>query len=100
MPVYEYHCNTCGPFAELRPMSQHAVNQPCPSCGIDSKRVISAPNLSRVSRNTRIAHERNERSAHEPTRMNVAHKHTHEHKCGPSCQHSTKKNSRPWMLGH
>jgi putative FmdB family regulatory protein len=69
MPRYNYTCESCGPFSDWRPMSKSDLDASCPSCGSASKRQIAMPFLQRVSRNVRIAHERNERSADEPKVM-------------------------------
>ncbi len=69
MPRYDYTCESCGPFSDWRPMSESDLDASCPSCGSASKRLIAMPFLPCVSRNVRIAHERNERSAEEPKVM-------------------------------
>jgi len=69
MPLYDYECNECGAFREWRGMDLSDQDAPCPSCGQPSKRSISMPFLPCVSRNVRIAHERNERSSDEPMVM-------------------------------
>jgi putative FmdB family regulatory protein len=69
MPLYDYACDGCGPFRDWRPMSEAASEADCPACGRPSMRTVSSPFLACVSRNTRIAHERNERSAEEPKVM-------------------------------
>src|ERR1700688_2160962 len=69
MPLYDYQCRVCGPFKEFRPLSAWDKDTKCPNCGSPSKRSIASPHLQCVSRNVRIAHERNERSAEEPKVM-------------------------------
>lgn len=69
MPLYDYVCEVDGPFREWRPMSLCDEDVDCPICGNPSKRSIAMPFLACVSRNVRIAHERNERSADEPKVM-------------------------------
>jgi putative FmdB family regulatory protein len=69
MPFYDYQCGVCGPFRDFHPLSEWDKDAPCPNCGSLSKRSVTAPRLSCVSRNVRIAHERNERSAEEPRVM-------------------------------
>ena len=32
MPVYEYLCNDCGPFTDMRPMAECDYPQDCPQC--------------------------------------------------------------------
>ena len=40
MPVYEYLCNDCGPFTDMRPMAECDDPQDCPRCEAESPRVI------------------------------------------------------------
>ena len=112
MPSYEYECQTCGTFTEFRSIARRDIPASCAICDSPAPRVISAPNLALMSPLHRMAATRNERSQHEP-RVGV------KSSCcsGPSCVHkkkkapqtrdgkpalraSTKKNRRPWMLGH
>jgi len=106
MPVYEYNCEECGPFTKLRGLDQSSHPANCPECGASSPNIFSVIHLRAMRPENRIAWERNERSAHAP------------HVCGSGCSHdrvkpknrisgdkpamqaSTKRNSRPWMLGH
>ena len=69
MPLYDYQCRVCGPFRDFRPLSEWDKDTKCPNCGSPSKRSIASPRLQCVSRNVRVAHERNERSAEEPRVM-------------------------------
>lgn len=71
MPIYEYECEAHGSFELLRSISEHEALGSCPACECAAPRVVSTPRLAAVSRATRIAHERNERSCHEP-RMALA----------------------------
>lgn len=106
MPVYDYQCGECDcDFTMLMPMSRSADPMPCPDCGLDAQRVISAPHLSTMRADIRTAHQTNERSAHEP-------KMTKGHRCGTGCSHQNhgkaeqpalkqvSATKRPWMLGH
>jgi len=110
MPIYEHFCFDCEQeFTHMRAMSQYKEPAPCPSCGVSCDRVtFSAPRSALLSPQARIAHQRNEKSAHEP-RMSRG------HVCGAACNHnhSSKteektpqlkqqlgKGRRPWMLGH
>ena len=46
MPVYEYLCDDCGPFTDMRPMAECDAPQDCPRCESESPRVIlTAPNF-------------------------------------------------------
>ncbi|HYD33652.1 MAG TPA: zinc ribbon domain-containing protein [Methylophilaceae bacterium] len=113
MPLYEYACQDCGTFSSLRKMSESQLPAQC-ECGAMAERILSAPRLAFMDRGQRSAHERNEKSAHEPRT-------TRRSSCGCSGSHScssgaaksaggskeggtlkmqTKKTARPWMLGH
>jgi putative FmdB family regulatory protein len=46
MPTYEYACETCGPFSEVRPMAEFAAPQPCPACGALASRMLTVPQLA------------------------------------------------------
>ena len=42
MPVYTYHCEECSEsFEKIRPMSQAAEPQSCPSCDEKAERVMA-----------------------------------------------------------
>ena len=106
MPLYEYQCETCGPFRDWQPMSRSEESGACRSCGGPARRLVSAPFLPCVSRNVRVAHERNERSAEEPRVMRreewraaqggLGHVHAGHHASG---DHG-RNMYRPSMLGH
>lgn len=118
MPLYEYHCESCGDFEAWGKISESGAAAQCEHCGEYGERVISAPSLAILGATQRSAHERNEKSAHEP-RM------TRKSSCGCNGAHTcatsgskpaekakknkankfglemqTKKSARPWMLGH
>lgn len=104
MPLYEYECERCGRFTELRPMSMAAEPCDCPSCARAAPRIISAPRLACMSSENRRAWERNERSAHAPR---VSKRSgcgcSGAHVCGTDQKPTTvasKPHARPWMLGH
>ncbi len=40
MPVYEYLCDDCGPFTQMRPMSECDEPHDCPQCSVEAPRVI------------------------------------------------------------
>ncbi len=110
MPLYDYLCETCGPFEAMTPMSRFAEPHACPDCAAESPRVmLTAPSFSTLATATRRAHETNERSADSPKRTS-----THGPGCG-CCGGGRKKNSgtlyrpdgsktfpakRPWMISH
>lgn len=103
MPIYDYHCSDCDiEFTELRPMARCTEPAACPRCRGGAQRFITAPRLATLRPEARLAHQTNERSAHEP-RVSRA------HQCGAGCAHHSDKPSqlrqsgtskRPWMIGH
>lgn len=112
MPVYEYECKSCGVFTALRKMSESSDAAFCQECGSESERILSAPKLAVLAKSQRSAHERNEKSAHEP---NIGRRSscgcTGSHTCNTTTkvnpdtgkaalQMQTKKTARPWMLSH
>jgi putative FmdB family regulatory protein len=111
MPLYDYTCETCGPFRAWRSISEWQANVPCPICTSSAPRLAAAPMLSVLSSNNRIAHERNERSAHEPQvirREDLPRDHRHhghDHGVRPLIKQQfgdVRKSpaDRPWMVGH
>jgi putative FmdB family regulatory protein len=112
MPVYDYQCARCGPFTEMRPMSDCDRAQPCPRCARRSPRAfLTAPYCADMSAERRRAHATNERSASAPrTRSEL--KNAHGAGCGCCTQKrlGTAKPApdggksfptrRPWMLSH
>jgi putative FmdB family regulatory protein len=112
MPVYEYLCDDCGPFTNMRPMAECDEPDDCPACGTRAPRVIlTAPHFSCLPASTRKARATNERSAHAPKTLGE-YKASH----GPGCGCCSGKPSRlvdktrsgaksfptarPWMISH
>lgn len=101
MPVYEYECTDHGVFEQLRALAESAEPGLCPRCESAAPRVLSVPRLSGMPRATRIAHERNERSRHEP-------RHTHggveQRAVGekPAARPALTRytGARPWVIEH
>ena len=110
MPLYDYSCEACGPFRDWRPMSKAADPVPCPTCEGSAARSVATPFVANMNPHTRIAHQRNEKSANEPqvmTREQVqklgpkrgdVHGHHHHHHA--HAHHHTHRSNRPWMIGH
>jgi putative FmdB family regulatory protein len=48
MPMYDYRCERCGDFREMRPMMESRSPRTCPSCGEAAERAICAPFLAGV----------------------------------------------------
>jgi putative FmdB family regulatory protein len=111
MPLYDYGCSTCGPFREWRSMSEWEARVLCPSCSLPAPRLAAAPMLTVLSSNNRVAHERNERSAHEPRverREDLpgdSRHQGHQHGVSPLIRQQfgdvqRSPPDRPWMVGH
>lgn len=117
MPLYDYHCDSCGEFTAWGKMSESDHPAACPECGAASPRMISAPRLAVMAASQRSAYERNEKSAHEPKMAKRSSCGcTGSHTCSsgktadpkkeqsapakPAMERQTKANARPWMLGH
>lgn len=106
MPLYDYHCDDCGPFRSWRPMSEAAAPEHCPDCDAEVQRAMTAPFIANMNPHTRIAHQRNEKSAHEPRmvkKSGKAHDHApghHHHGHGHGRHGHAHGPSRPWMIGH
>lgn len=108
MPLYDYGCNACGPFREWRSMAEWQTSVPCPHCAAPAHRLAAASMVAVLAPNNRIAHERNERSAHEPRVVRRGESfpdHSHQCDVGPLVRQQfgdVQKSGadRPWMLGH
>ena len=100
MPIYEYQCEVHGSFSQLKSIASRNQQSHCPSCGSVSTRMMSVPSLPIMTRQNRIAWQRNEESAHQP-------KHKSKHVCQHNCSHKSHSKyvtpgpaALPWMLGH
>ena len=97
MPLYEYACADHGEFELARSMQESAQGAPCPWCQQTAPRILSAPTLRHLPKNTRVALERNEQSSHEPKLVR---------KPSPLSADAVPKPSlragggRPWVLEH
>ncbi len=101
MPLYDYLCDCGNSLQLLRPIAARDDAVDCERCGGGAARTIAAPRLAVLTASNRRAHERNERSAHEPRRYSrpppaepVA-----PRKQAAACGHAHPQG-RPWMLGH
>ncbi len=102
MPIYSYHCPSHGEFVELKAISNRDEHTVCPDCNELAERYVTAPNLSVMTTSNRTAWERNEKSMHEPKRIQHSHTCTHGHgkSEAQSALKAAGKGARPWMLGH
>jgi putative FmdB family regulatory protein len=111
MPVYDFECKNCGPFAVMRRIADREKPCRCPDCGGEGSRVISAPSLALMAGARRNAHATNERAAHAPRQSGDGA--PLRHRPGCSCCSSAGAKStgapagglkrpagRPWMISH
>jgi putative FmdB family regulatory protein len=93
VPLYAFHCESCGPFEEWRLLSDYSKPARCPRCDASATRVFTPPNLVRTPEPIRKARMLEEKSAHEPDVV-----------CGPLPGTKRHKphtaHGRPWMIGH
>lgn len=70
MAIYEYRCSDGSPFEATHPIGTAPETMPCPSCGEPSRRMISAPHLSKVGTSAFQLVDSTMRSASEPEVVN------------------------------
>ena len=100
MPLYDYQCDSCGPFREWNAMSEWSAPMPCPRCDTRAERRVTAPFIANMNPHSRIAHERNEKSAHEPRVVRKTRKDPAKHGGSHGRHLHVHRGSRPWMIGH
>ena len=116
MPVYDYKCREHGVFCDLSTVDNSAEPVGCPTCGVDSARIIRlAPEVLDMHQHDRRAHEVNERNQHAPTySTNARRKDDEQHSQGCGCTAKLGKSKmlltgrgekifpsmRPWMISH
>ncbi|QBC30169.1 MULTISPECIES: FmdB family zinc ribbon protein [Pandoraea] len=117
MPIYDFECAACGPFAVMRRMADRDTPCHCPDCGGEGTRVMTAPSLALMGGASRAAHATNERAAHAPRHSGDGPSSRHRPGCsccaggkvslaGASGQTSTatgglkRPTGRPWMISH
>ncbi len=67
MATYEYRCDKDGLFDLTRPLGTAPEFAPCPACGSEARRALSAPMLRSSSRSAWFeAMDHAEKSRHEP----------------------------------
>jgi putative FmdB family regulatory protein len=96
MPIYEYECAAHGVFELSRPMFEASLGAACPECTETAPRILSAPNVACLAAWQSQAHARNERSQHEPRRVERL-------TSAPAATPATKPiaaHGRPWAIGH
>lgn len=66
MATYEYRCTGCGPFDVIRPIGRALPEEPCELCGVQARRVFTAPLLTHAPSTLARVRNASEASAHEP----------------------------------
>lgn len=104
MPIYDYLCQSCGPFEKRRAMTESQQPSICPTCGQPAPRMMTVVRLNLMPGNKHMAEERNERNAHEPGVLEKAGSREHvsqtDGKSGHVHHDHSRSFSRPWMIGH
>ena len=117
MPIYEYLCEDCGPFTEMRAMARSAEPAACPGCDCKADRAfLTAPRVLGMDAGLRLAMSINERNRHQPGlsgAMDPKARGKHPSGCGCCGGLSKPKktaigangaktfpSSRPWMISH
>uniref|UniRef100_UPI0019810142 FmdB family zinc ribbon protein n=1 Tax=Burkholderia sp. Ac-20379 TaxID=2703900 RepID=UPI0019810142 len=82
MPIYDFHCEACGPFVAMRAIAERDRPAPCPACGTIGARRLTAPALALLAGERRVAHATNERAAHPPAQSGQRGGRRHRPGCG------------------
>jgi putative FmdB family regulatory protein len=98
MPVYEYECAEHGVFERSRPMAEASLAAACPSCACDAPRILSAANVPCLPSGLSRAHAVNERSRHEPRRVERVPR--RESVAPRESPRPVAAGGRPWAIGH
>lgn len=94
MPIYEFICESCGPFERRRPFAEAGDPMACPACRSEAGRVYSVPNTRKMPTALSGAINRAEKSAHEPDVVRRPSEST------ASRGGQRQGHGRPWTLGH
>ena len=97
MPIYEFLCDTCGPFEHQRSFDEANNPMLCPTCKAVAKRVYSIPGLVKTPPALAKARLRAEKSAYEPELVRRQ-RPAGEEVSGSTTAH--QQHGRPWQIGH
>ena len=115
MPLYDYRCDSCGDFRDWQAMVRSQEPADCPTCGRPARRRVARPFIAFMPSHTRIAHQRNEKSAHEPKVMTrgeldrhacgvgacgAGHGHDHAAAAARGPEPGLLRSSKRTLLGH
>lgn len=87
MALYEYRCESCGPFLVTLPMGQAPALTACPDCEDRSPRVYSPPSGARTPSALASLAARAEASAREPAVVTRS----------PDRHRQHRQPHRPWL---
>ena len=91
MPLYEYHCESCGEFEAWRSMSEYNAPMNCRQCDRIATKIFSVPNINLNSGSlSAIA-----RSQSTEPRLVMQ-----EQKEPAKPRYQTSTGDRPWMVSH
>jgi putative FmdB family regulatory protein len=94
MPIYEFLCREHGVKRELRAIADRDLPSKCHACDVVTVRLTSAPQHTFMTSTNREAWARNERSAHEPRRVQRS-ACGHSHPAGDACSDNTSSRQTP-----
>ncbi|MBV9389221.1 MAG: zinc ribbon domain-containing protein [Chroococcidiopsidaceae cyanobacterium CP_BM_ER_R8_30] len=91
MPLYEYKCESCGPFEQWRTLAEVSSPMLCPSCQAVAIRLFSPPSVILTSGTLRLTNEPN------PEPQLVRRSQDRE---PATPRYQNYSHGRPWMIGH
>jgi len=97
MPVYEFFCETCGPFESRRSFEEASNPMRCPLCDGVVRRVYSLPGLVKTPSALASALYSAEKSAYEPK---VLRRQSPTGEASADSATITQGHGRPWQLRH
>lgn len=107
MLLYDFNCENCGPFEQMRELNDENNVVNCPTCGEMAKRIFSPPSFCRTFSGTRQMLSRLTKRGREPLVVRegegdplesaLPKPHSHDiHHCGG---HGSPGYA-PWMIKH
>ncbi len=95
MPVYEFLCDSCGPFERRRSIGESDAPMLCPACDETASRVYSMPGFTVLSRGQKELRRREGQSG-EP-RLGVK---SRPEETPAAAQKLQRGGGRPWEISH
>lgn len=91
MPIYEYRCESCGPFEQWRDHREPEEETRCPECDAAARRMYSAPAFA-----ARTKAEKEARRMDLGPQPQVAARQS----AGNPSPRPRKSGGRPWQISH